>query len=129
MPLHSSSALRHYQASAATAAVADLSPHQLITLLLAGVLDRLHSAQGCMRAGETTRKLALLASAMAIIDHLRLCLDRAAGDIAHNLDALYEYMGRRLLKANLDNDVKAVEEVVELLRTLKQAWDAIGRSR
>jgi len=127
MVMQTSGALRQYQSSAATAAVADIPPHKLIEMLLLGALDRLNSARGCIRAGDITRKLALIASAMAIIDHLRLTLDhQAGGEIARNLDRLYEYMGRRLLKANLDNDAAAVGEVVELLHTLKSAWDQVG---
>ncbi len=37
-------------------------------------------------------------------------------------------MGRRLLRANLDNDAAGIEEVAELLRTIKGAWDEVGRT-
>ena len=36
-------------------------------------------------------------------------------------------MGRRLLRANLDNDAAGVDEVAGLLRTIKAAWDDVGR--
>jgi flagellar protein FliS len=41
------------------------------------------------------------------------------------LASLYDYMQRRLLHANLKNDTAAIDEVAELLRDLKQAWDAM----
>lgn len=122
-------ALRQYQNTAVAGAVADIPPQQLVGMLLSGAVERLNAARGCILARDLVRKAPLLASASAIIEHLRLCLDhQAGGDIAKNLEALYDYMGRRLLKANLDNDAAGVEEVVELLRTLKSAWDEVGKA-
>lgn len=122
-------ALRHYQNAAVVgAANADVAPHKLIDMLLEGALQRLNTARGCIQAGDYARKAAPLASALSIIEHLRLCLDhQAGGEIAGNLERLYEYMGRRLCKANLDNDAEGIEEVAVLLRTLRSAWEAAGQ--
>lgn len=129
MPALQSGALRQYQNTAVIdAASADIPPQQLIAMLLSGALERLNTARGCILGGDLQRKAPLIASASAIIEHLRLCLDRqAGGEIARNLDALYDYMGRRLLRANLDNDAAGVDEVAGLLRTIKAAWDDVGR--
>lgn len=120
-------ALRQYQNAATVAAVsADIPPHKLIDMLLTGALDRLNMAKGCIVAGETQHKLQLFASAIAIVEHLRVCLDhQAGGEIAKNLDALYDYIGRRLLKANLDNDTAIADEAIELLKIIKAAWDEV----
>ncbi|HSW15251.1 MAG TPA: flagellar export chaperone FliS [Solimonas sp.] len=124
-------ALRHYQNAAVVgAANSDVAPQKLIDMLLDGALQRLNTARGCVLVGDTVRKVPLLASALGIIEHLRLCLDhQAGGEIARNLDALYDYMGRRLLKANLDNDAAGIEEVADLLRTVKSAWEQVGTPR
>jgi flagellar protein FliS len=45
--------------------------------------------------------------------------------VAGNLDRLYDYMGRRLLDANVNNDRAALEEVHRLLSGIKDAWDAL----
>ena len=65
---------------------------------------------------------------MQLIDHgLRASLVKnAGGEIAENLDALYEYMGARLLTANLKNDLAILEEVQRLLTDLRDTWNAIG---
>jgi flagellar protein FliS len=46
--------------------------------------------------------------------------------MSENFDALYAYMMRRLLEANLQNNDGILEEVGGLLRELKEAWDAIA---
>ena len=52
----------------------------------------------------------------------------AGGELAEQLNALYEYMGRRLLEANLHNKPEYIEEVAGLLNKLSEAWEAIGTS-
>lgn len=119
-------AVRQYQNASAVGAAADASPHKLIEMLYAGALERLAAASGALQRGDVAAKARLIGSAVAITEHLRLSLDREAGGaIASNLDALYEYMTHRLLKANADNDAKALEEVMRLMRELKTAWEQI----
>jgi flagellar protein FliS len=50
------------------------------------------------------------------------------GELPHNLSALYDYMVRRLLHANLRNDVAAISEVEALLNNIADAWKQIGPS-
>jgi flagellar protein FliS len=102
------------------------SPHRLIQMLLDGALEKIAIAKGHMVRGEIQPKGQLIGWAISIISGLRASLDmNAGGDIAHNLNDLYDYMGRRLLHANLKNDVAALDEVIALLREVKSAWDAI----
>jgi flagellar protein FliS len=81
-----------------------------------------------MKAGHIPQKGEAISKAILIIDSgLRAALDKkAGGDIAEGLDALYEYMGARLLQANLKNQVDILEEVQRLLGELRGAWNAIG---
>src|SRR5690606_16339292 len=69
-----------------------------------------------------------ISKAINIIDNgLRASLDKSTGgEIALNLDSLYEYMGNRLLLANLKNDAAILQEVQTLLLDIKSSWESIA---
>lgn len=106
------------------------SPHKLIVMLFDGALVSVNAAIMHMKAGGIADKGAAISKAITIIDSgLRAALDKkAGGEIAEGLDALYEYMGARLVEANLKNQVEILEEVQRLLSELRSAWNAIGGS-
>ncbi len=104
------------------------NPHKLIVMLFEGAMLAVNTAVRHMETGDIAAKGKSISKAIAIIENgLRASLDRkAGGEIAANLDALYEYMGNRLVRANLDNQVEMLHEVNRLLGELKGAWEAIG---
>lgn len=106
------------------------SPHQLIGMLFDGAMVAIRSAAVHMKAREIEKKGNAISKAIMIIQHgLRASLDKkAGGQIAVNLDALYDYMGRRLTTANLSNDVAILDEVLGLLADLKGTWEMIGKT-
>jgi flagellar protein FliS len=108
--------------------IASASPHKLIVMLYDGALVALLSAKTNIAANNIAAKGSAISKAITIIDNgLRASLDKeAGGEIAANLDALYDYMSRRLLHANLKNDVPAIDEVHGLLADLREAWVTIG---
>ncbi|MGV8893085.1 MAG: flagellar export chaperone FliS [Burkholderiaceae bacterium] len=103
------------------------SPHKLIVMLFDGALSSVRMAQLHMKAGNIAGKGMAISKAMSIIDDgLRASLNKdTGGDLALSLDSLYEYMGRRLLEANMKNQPEMLEEVHGLLQEIKGAWDAI----
>jgi flagellar secretion chaperone FliS len=110
--------------------VAAASPHKLIVMLFEGALLSIASATQKMKDGDIAGKGQAISKAITIIDSgLRASLNKEAGGaIALSLDSLYEYMGRRLLMANLENNPAILEEVHRLLQELKGAWEAIGEN-
>jgi flagellar protein FliS len=108
--------------------IASASPHKLIVMLYDGVLTALAKAKANIVGGNVAVKGAAISHAITIIDNgLRVSLDKeAGGEIAENLDALYDYMSRRLFEANLKNDTGIIEEVHGLLSSLREAWVEIG---
>ncbi|MBP7712425.1 MAG: flagellar export chaperone FliS [Gammaproteobacteria bacterium] len=120
-------ALRQYSSVGVRSGVEDASPHRLIQMLLEGALARIAAAIGHLDRGDVAEKGRSIGLAISIIGGLQSSLDTdRGGDVAGNLDRLYEYMARRLLEANAKSDRGALEEVHRLLSEVKGAWDSIG---
>ncbi|MDY6941647.1 MAG: flagellar export chaperone FliS [Pseudomonadota bacterium] len=122
-------ATKAYQQVGTQSAVDNASPHRLISMLMDGALERVAAAKGLMQHGDVAGKGLQISKAIAIVDGLRMSLDlEAGGEIAANLDNLYEYIGRVLLQANLNNNPTQLDEVADLIHELKGAWEAIPPS-
>ena len=121
------SKLAAYQSVSVHGNVAGADPHRLVLMLMDGVLERLVVARACIERGEIARKAQLLHSCVTLIGELRGSLNtQQGGALARNLSALYEYMVRQLLRANVDSNVSLVKEVSSLLGEVRSAWVAIG---
>jgi flagellar protein FliS len=103
------------------------SPHKLVVMLFDGALLAIANALRHMENKEIAAKGSAVSKAIDIIANgLQASLDlQSGGEIAERLEALYEYMGQRLLYANLKNDPAALREVTSLLQELKSAWEKI----
>lgn len=125
--MNAMTAMRQYQSVNTQAQAIEADPHRLIQMLLEGGLTRLAQARGAMERDDIALKGELISKAIGIVGGLRQGLDvEKGGELAENLDRLYEYMTTRLMEANLKNDPAIVEEVAELLREVKTGWDAIA---
>ena len=106
--------------------VTDADPHRLVLMLLEGALGKIATVKGLMMRKDIARKGEVIGQAIAIIGGLKSSLNKeAGGEIATNLDNLYEYIERQLIQANLKNDLTIVNEVVSLLHEIKTAWESI----
>lgn len=107
--------------------VASATPQMLIVMLYDGALKAIASARVELSRKDYAAKGRQLSKAIGIIDEgLKPSLDlEAGGEIAANLAALYEYMTRQLMLANLHNDAIKLDEIAGLLRELKGAWESL----
>ncbi|MGQ9659597.1 MAG: flagellar export chaperone FliS [Thermochromatium sp.] len=118
--------LNQYRQAGPIAEIAVADPHRLTQMLFEGALERIAVARGAMMQGNASLKGLKIGQAMDIISELRSALDlERGGELAANLDALYDYMIRRLFTANARNAPEMLEEVSLLLREIKAGWDAI----
>lgn len=125
--MNAMAALKQYQTVNTQAQAVEASPHRLIQMLMEGGLTRLAQARGAMERGQIAQKGELISKAIGIIGGLREGLNlEQGGDVAANLDSLYEYMTARLIEANVQNEVEPLDEVASLLRNVKSGWDAIA---
>ncbi|WP_339513073.1 flagellar export chaperone FliS [Pseudomonas sp. RL_15y_Pfl2_60] len=125
--MYAMAAMKQYQAVNTQVQAVDASPHRLIQMLMEGGLTRIAQARGAMERGQVALKGELIGKAIGIVGGLRDGLDlQQGGELAANLDSLYEYMSARLFEANVKNQAEPLEEVASLLRNIKSGWDAIG---
>ncbi|HAV1937550.1 TPA: flagellar export chaperone FliS [Enterobacter hormaechei subsp. steigerwaltii] len=105
-------------------AVMSASQQQLVIMLFDGALSALVRARLFLADGNIPAKGLALSKAINIIENgLKVGLDEESKDeLTQNLIALYAYMVRRLLQANLRNDASAIEEVESLLRNIADGW-------
>lgn len=102
------------------------SPYKVVQMLLAGVLERLAKARLAMEQQDTARRGELLGASMMIVAELRMALDHEeGGEIAANLDNLYEFVMGELVLANSENSLERLEAISGLIRGIKESWDAI----
>jgi len=121
------SALNSYSDYGYNSEIEYADPHRLIQMLFEGALKRISFAKGAMQRKQIAEKGKFISQAIEIVGGLRASLDvENGGDIAANLDSLYEYIGRRLVTSNLKNSEEILDEVTGLLLDVKTAWDAIN---
>lgn len=115
---------RAYQAQSILTA----SPGQLVLLMYDGALRFIAQARVAFTLPpEDLSRIHLINTALlraqAVLTELRANLDmKSGGELATNLDRLYEYHLRRLQEANLRKDEAPVIEVERLVRSLRDGW-------
>jgi flagellar protein FliS len=120
------SALQQYNQVRAHVQTEGASPHRLIQILMDGAIEKINVAKGLIERRDVPEKVRNINWALSMIDGLRQSLDiEKGGEIANNLESLYDYMQRRLIVANAENDPAILDEVVGLMLEIKSAWDAV----
>lgn len=116
--------LHAYHENGLVSDVESATPHGLITLLFNGAITRIQQAKRSIETGNIALKGESTGKAISIIEGLNSALDsRHDMELAAQLQNVYTYIAKRLLDANINNDLYALEEAEGLVRTLRQAWE------
>ena len=127
MTLSGTEAAQQYRQIDTESNIESASPHRLIQLMMERALAKIGVARGHMERHEVQPKGNNISDAIDIVEGLQASLNhKADARMSENFDALYSYMMRRLLEANLHDDLAILDEVAGLLTELKEAWDAIA---
>lgn len=116
-----------YSSSSLESQIAGATPHQLIALLFDGAINAMRRAEIYFQSGNTARRGEMISRAINIIDNgLRTGLNHEiGGQIAADLEQLYEYVSRSLLTLNLNKDPQPLPHLIQLMSDLAQTWKAI----
>lgn len=105
------------------ASVLTADPKRLVIMCYDGAIRNLKIAKESCGAGKYESKAKAVQKAQDIISELMHALNfEKGGQIAKNLEALYNYMQRRLLDAEVHKDIEAFDEVGGILKELRGAW-------
>ena len=123
----SAAAVEQYRNLGIKSEVESASPHRLIQMLMERFLTKVTIAKRQMEASQIAEKGAAISDAISIVNCLQVSLNHEPNaKLASNFDALYDYMARRLLESNMNNDPAGLAEVISLMTEIKTAWDLIG---
>ena len=106
-----------YQSNAVTTA----SPGEVTLMLYNGCLRFMKAARTAIEKKDIEKKNENLIKAQNIISELRVTLNMEL-EVSNNLMAMYEYIMRRLIEANVKNDTAILDEAAELVTDLRDTW-------
>ena len=99
------------------------SPAQIMIMLYDGAIRFSLQAKKKIEERDFEGKGVFISKTQAIIDELMNSLDfTIAPDLCTNLQKLYIYINERLTHANIQLDAEAMDEVIQLLNTLRDGW-------
>jgi flagellar protein FliS len=96
--------------------------HEKTLMLFDGAIGFLGVAQQAVVRADFELKGRKISQAIAVVNGLKDCLDYSQGDLPQNLCDLYDYLVEQLFKANFTSDLKAIEEVQSLLKSVRESW-------
>lgn len=104
-------------------AIKTSSPEQILLMLYEAAIKSAKLAKAGMERNDVPEKCKHITKVHDIVMELSNTLDRSQNsDIVTQLDSLYDFCIAQLLRANIDNDLKAIDSVTSVLVTLYDGW-------
>jgi flagellar protein FliS len=101
-------------------------PKRLVLMCYSAAIGNLRTAAECYESGDYETKARTLQKADDIICELINAIDfEKGGEVARNLNALYNFMHRHILESDLKKDVRGLLKIAGMLEELKSAWEEI----
>lgn len=103
--------------------ILNATPERILIMLYDGAIRFCREAMSALEEGRHKDRGEKIGRVMAIVCEFSNTLDHEiGGEIATELDALYNFMLRELTKANVKNDLQALKTVETLLSDLRTTW-------
>ena len=124
--LRAQQALKQYRSVESSSKAYCSSAYDLTKMLFNGCLKSLTLTVFHINHKNYAGKATELSRSLAIINGLQDCLDlEKGGDLAHNLNDLYLYMGKTLRESSVSNDIGRIAHIHELLKEVSVGWEAM----
>ncbi len=109
--------------------ILNASPEKLVVLMYDGAIQHLERARIGLRSPSQQYSSNVgmsLGKALAIISELRATLDHErGGEIAANLDRLYDYCVEQISATNIERRPDPIEAPIEVMKTLREGWNGV----
>jgi flagellar protein FliS len=106
-------------------AIKTATPEQVLLMLYEAAIKSSKLAKNSIEAKNIPEKCKHIGKVHDIVMELRNTLDHSKGpEVAERLEALYDFCIGQLFKANMNNDLAAIEHVTKVLTTLYEGWVA-----
>ncbi len=100
-----------------------MTREKMVVLLYERAIRDLEEAVSALASGDRPRFTQRVNHSQRIITELRSALDHAAGgEIARNLEAIYDFVFRELLSLLVDREPRRAQSCMDVLRPLLEAW-------
>lgn len=110
-----------------TTQVSSRSPVELVAMLYDGLVRFLTQGRDAVARGDLQAKRLAISGALGALSELQNTLDlEKGGEMAQRLQALYAYIGSRIIESNVNRDVAGLDEALKLVIPLREAWSDIA---
>jgi len=97
------------------------TPEELTFMLYNGLVKFIMQAQLAIDEKQIEKANNSILRAQAIISELQSTLD-SKYEISENLMLLYDYMNDKLIDANINKDIKILDEVLGFAKEIRDTW-------
>lgn len=120
-----------YKRVSVETSVDNADPHHLVSLLFDALQQALGAARQAILSKDVNAKVSKIGAALRILEEgLKAPLNlQDGGELAANLNDLYDYCINRVILANAKNDAAALEEVSRLIEQVASGWKQINGQR
>ncbi|NCN41746.1 flagellar export chaperone FliS [bacterium] len=113
-------AKKYKQTSVTTA-----SKEKILLMLYEAAIKNLKLAKMAIEQKKISEKCTHITKAHDIISELSNTLDHSKGpEVTEQLESLYSFCVNQLIKANMENDPKMIDSVLQVMTTLYEGWVA-----
>ena len=103
-----------------------MTREKMVVLLYEKMISDLEEAKRALKDGQRAHFIQRVNHSQRIVAELRGALDqRVGGDIARNLEAIYDFLFREHLSLLIDREPARAQTCIDILRPLLEAWRQI----
>lgn len=113
-----------YKSTSLEARAASANPHEIVRMLLEGLLDELSVTAGHMERKAYEEKGKSINKCLNIVHGLDAMLDlQNGGEVALNLHNLYDYCSNQLVKASIENKPSSLDSITNVIQQIREGWE------